>query len=63
MVNSRSLSNKEIHVRNFILDNGMDFGIVTETWYKDDSWGMSDINTFGLKLKQSIERMENPEEA
>ena len=49
MLNSRSLSNKEIHVRNCILDNGMYFGIVTEMWYKDDSWGMSDINTFGLK--------------
>ena len=54
-VNSRSLSNKEMHVRNFILDNGMDFGIVTETWYKDDSWGMSDINTFGLKT-QTVNR-------
>ena len=29
----------------------MDFRIVTETWYKDDSWGMSDINTFGLKTQ------------
>ena len=48
-VNSRSLSNKEIHVRSITLDNGMDFGIVTEMWYKDDSWGMSEINTFGLK--------------
>ena len=54
-VNSRSLNNKEIHVRNFILDNAMDFGIVTETWYKDDSWVMSDINTFGIKT-QTVNR-------
>ena len=33
----------------------MDFGIVTEMWYKDDSWGMSDINTFGLKT-QTVNR-------
>ena len=49
--NSRSLNNKEIHVRNFILENAKDFGIVTEMWYKDDSWVMSDINTFGLKTQ------------
>ena len=29
----------------------MDFGIVTEMWYKDDSWVMSDINTFGLRTQ------------
>ena len=43
-VNSRSLNNKEIHVRNFILDNAMDFRIVTEMWYKDDSWVMTPKN-------------------
>ena len=33
----------------------MDFGVVTEMWYKDDSWVMSDINTFGLKT-QTVNR-------
>ena len=28
---------------------------MTETWYKDDSWVMSDINTFRLKT-QTVNR-------
>ena len=27
----------------------MDFGVITETWYKDDNWLLSDLNTLGLK--------------
>ena len=48
-VNARSLHNKEISVREFIWKEEMDFGVITETWYKDDNWLLSDLNTLGLK--------------
>ena len=35
-VNARSLHNKEISVWEFIWKEEMDFGVITETWYKDD---------------------------
>ena len=31
--NVRSLRNKEILVRNYILNKKIDFGVITETWY------------------------------
>ena len=37
-VNSRSLHNKEICVWEFIWKEEMDFGVITETWYKDENW-------------------------
>ena len=37
-VNARSLYNKEINVCEYIWNEEMDFGVITETWYKDDSW-------------------------
>ena len=48
-VNARSLHNKEINVWEFIWKEEMDFGVITETWYKDDNWLLSDLNTLGLK--------------
>ena len=48
-VNARSLHNKEINVCEYIWNEEMDFGVITETWYKDDSWLLSDLNTLGLK--------------
>ena len=48
-VNARSLYNKEINVCEYIWNEEMDFGVITETWYKDDNWLLSDLNTLGLK--------------
>ena len=48
-VNARSLHNKEINVWEYIWKEEMDFGVITETWYKDDNWLLSDLNTLGLK--------------
>ena len=48
-VNARSLHNKEINVHEYIWNEEMDFGVITETWYKDDNWLLSDLNTLGLK--------------
>ena len=44
----RSLYNKEINVHEYIWNKEMDFGVITETWYKDN-WLLSDLNTLGLK--------------
>ena len=48
-VNARSLHNKEINVWEYISKEEMDFRVITETWYKDDNWLLSDLNTLGLK--------------
>ena len=48
-VNARSLYNKEINVCEYIWNKEMDFRVITETWYKDDNWLLSDLNTLGLK--------------
>ena len=48
-VNARSHYNKEINVCEYIWNKEMDFGVITETWYKDDNWLLSDLNTLGLK--------------
>ena len=48
-VNARSLHNKEINVWEYIWKEEMDFGVITETWYKDDNRLLSDLNTLGLK--------------
>ena len=50
--NVRSLRNKEINVRNYILSNKIDFGVITETWYSDDAdlGYVNDLNYDGLKL-------------
>ena len=44
-VNAKSLHNKEINVQEYIWKEEMDFGVITETWYKDDNWLLSDLNT------------------
>ena len=48
-VNARSLYNKEINVCEYIWNKEMDFGVITETWYKDNSCLLSDLNILGLK--------------
>ena len=47
-----SLRNKEMNVRNYILSNKIDFGVITETWYSDDAnlCYVNDLNYDGLKL-------------
>ena len=39
----------EINVCEYIWNKEMDFGVITETWFKDDNWLLSDLNTLGLK--------------
>ena len=49
--NVRSLRNKKIlKVRNYILSNKIDFGVITETWYSDDAdWCyINDLNYDGF---------------
>ena len=48
-VNARSLYNKEVNVCEYIWNKEMDFRVVKETWYKDNNWLLSDLNTLGLK--------------
>ena len=50
--NIRSLRNKEINVKNYILSNKTEFGAITETWYKDvaDLCYVNDPKYDGLKL-------------
>ena len=50
-VNARSLYNKEINVCEYIWNEEMDFGVITETWYKDDNWLLSDLNTPRTKTR------------
>ena len=39
----------EINVCEYIWNEEMDFGVITEIWYKDDNWLLSDLNMLGLK--------------
>ena len=41
-----------MNVRNYILSNKIDFGVITETWYSDDAnlCYVNDLNYDGLKL-------------
>ena len=59
-VNARSLHNKEINVHEYICNKEinvheyiwnkeMNFGVITGTWYKDNNWLLSALNTLGLK--------------
>ena len=48
-VNTRSLYNKEINVCEYIWNEELDFRVITETWYKDENWLLSDLNTLGLR--------------
>ena len=58
-VNAAGLRDKEIDVRNFILEKKVDACFITETFYKNDDGTFSDLNTEGLKLS-SITRKNKP---
>ena len=51
--NARCLSSKHEIVRDYILQNKNEFGIVTETWFEDgkeENWQYSDLNQNDLHV-------------
>ena len=44
MLNARSINNKTLHIKDYVVDNKIDILAITETWLKSD-----DININGIR--------------
>ena len=47
-------SGRDTQVRNFMIEESIDFGVLTETWFQDvtENWKLCDLNIYPLKLNQ-----------